>query len=222
MQNVWVVIAAYNEESVLGSVLDRVLKVCPNVVVVDDGSSDKTFSVIRNYPVHGLKHSINLGQGAALQTGITYALLKDAATVVTFDADGQMDESDIERLCEVLKDGKYDVALGSRFLNMKYSGMGFLKKMILQLAVLFTSVSTGLKLTDTHNGFRAFTREAAKKVNLRQNRMAHASEFFDIIASQKLRYIEVPVSIKYTAYSVGKGQRLHNSLNILWDLFFNK
>lgn len=217
----WVVIPAYNEGPVLADVLARVLRVCPNVVVVDDGSSDHTLRIAAGLPVHLLRHLVNLGQGAALQTGISYALGRGARCVVTFDADGQMDEAEIARLCRPVVQGQVDVALGTRF-GAQPARIPPLRRLVLRLAVLFTRLTTGLSVSDTHNGFRALSRAAGQRIRLRQNRMAHASEFLHAVARHRLRYAEVPVSIRYTDYSLAKGQSLLNSFNILWELLFHK
>jgi len=90
--------------------------------------------------------------------------------------------------------------------------------LILRAATVFTRLTTGLRLTDSHNGLRALTRQGAAAIRLRQNRMAHASEILAEIARSRLPYVEVPVSIEYTAYSLAKGQRLSDSVLILLDL----
>jgi glycosyltransferase involved in cell wall biosynthesis len=223
-ENVWVVIPAYNEAGSIGDVLDQFMNEDYSVLVVDDCSKDNTTDIILNYPVILLKHSINLGQGAALQTGFEYILNRtDAKYIISFDSDGQHNIKDIPTLLAPLKTGDYDVTLGSRFLMPEsVKGMPFSKKIILKLGVLYTLITTRLKLTDTHNGLRGFSRGTLKHINITQNRMAHASEILDQIAHYKLRYCEVPVTIQYTEYSKKKGQSIFNSLNILWDLFFGR
>ena len=219
--SVWVVIPAYNEAKVLGDVLRELLDCNPSyqVVVVDDGSNDGTGGVAMDFPVHVLVHPINLGQGAALTTGIEYALQQKAEVIVTFDGDGQMCPGDIAILVEALfKDG-VDVILGSRFLTSPPEEIPRAKKIVLRLATMLTKLLTGLKITDTHNGIRAFRAEAVRKVEITQNRMAHASEILSEIARNKLVYREVPVTIRYTDYSKTKGQSIFNSLNILFELF---
>lgn len=220
LANTWVVIPAYNEGPVLAEVLRRVLRVCPNVVVVDDGSTDETLQIAAGEPVHLLRHLINLGQGAALQTGISYALRCGARWIVTFDADGQMDEKEIPALCRALAHGDAEVALGTRFAGQG-TPMPALRRLVLRMAVVFTRLTTGLPVSDTHNGFRALSRAAGQRIRLRQNRMAHASEILQAIARQRLRFTEVPVSIRYTDYSMAKGQSLLNSFNILWELLLH-
>ena len=214
---VWVVIAAYNEAKVIARVVGEVARRDYHVVVVDDGSSDETAerAAAANAVV---RHPINLGQGAALQTGIDYALQQAAEFVVTFDADGQHRAADIERLVAALREARADFALGSRFLGSTMA-LPATRRLVLRAATVFTQLTTGLRLTDTHNGLRAMTRRGASRIRLRQNRMAHASEILAQIAASGLPYVEVPVRIEYTAYSLAKGQRLGDALAILFDLF---
>ncbi len=216
----WVVVPAYNEEKAIGPVLAQLVGYPYGTVVVDDGSADDTAKKAMAFPVVVLRHVFNLGQGAALQTGMEYALrFPETRYVVTFDSDGQHSADDIERLLGPLRAGTHDVVLGSRFLrdggatDIKTS-----KRLFLKLAVAFTRLATGLPLTDTHNGLRAFTAEAAARLHITQNRMAHASEIIAQIAALKLRWCEVPVTVSYTSYSVAKGQGMLNSINILWDM----
>ncbi len=217
--NVWIVIPAFNEKTALPNVLPSLSSY--NVVVVDDGSNDGTADASLSGRAHWLRHIINLGQGAALQTGIDYALEQGAEIIVSFDADGQMDPADIPALIAPLVKKEADVALGTRFGAGSSVTIPAARRLILHLGRIFTNLSSGLQLSDTHNGFRAFTRDAAKKIKIKQNRMAHASEIIETIAKEKLRVREVPVSIRYTDYSKAKGQRSWGFLNILWDLFFN-
>jgi polyprenyl-phospho-N-acetylgalactosaminyl synthase len=207
-----VVIAAYNEASVIARVVTDVRRSGHRVVVVDDGSDDATAAVAAAAGATVLTHPINLGQGAALQTGIDYALSKTADVIVTFDADGQHRVADIRRLIEALAREHADFALGSRFLGRSMN-LPPLRRLVLQAATLFTRLTTRL---------RAMTRRGAAAIRLRQNRMAHASEILSEISKSGLHYVEVPVTIEYTAYSLAKGQSIGNSVMILLDLFARK
>ncbi len=215
--DVFVVIPALNEVTVIGDVIAGVRQYCPNVVLVDDGSNDGTGDAARAAHAHVVRHPINLGQGAALQTGITYALTIGAKYVVTFDADGQHEPADIPVLIETLKREHAEVALGSRFKGVAI-GMSFHRRLLLQTARFVNFCFTGLKLSDAHNGMRALSRKAASKIQLRQAGMAHATEIVREIHDHKLTFVEVPVTIRYTAYSMAKGQKLSNSINIVLDL----
>jgi glycosyltransferase involved in cell wall biosynthesis len=216
-----IVIAAYNEGAALGDVVAGLRSHYGTIIVVDDGSSDDTADVAQRAGAHVLRHPLNLGQGAALQTGIDYALRIGCDYIITFDADGQHDASEIPALVAPLADGRADVVLGSRFLGQTVN-MPRAKAITLWLAVRFSRLTTGLHITDTHNGFRALSREAARKIRIRQDRMAHASEILDQIATLSLRYVEVPVTITYTPYSIAKGQRIMNSVGILKDQFMGR
>jgi glycosyltransferase involved in cell wall biosynthesis len=215
--SIWVVVTAYNESSVISEVVKGIRQGGYSVVVVDDASSDETGDRALSAGARVLRHPINLGQGAALQTGIAFALRNEAQYIVTFDGDGQHRPEDIASLTDALMRHQADFALGSRFLGNALD-LPRLRRAILRLAVLFTRLTTGLKVTDAHNGMRAMTRRGASYIRLRQNRMAHASEILDQIARSKLAYVEVPVTIVYTAYSLQKGQRISNSVSILIDL----
>ena len=216
-KSIWVVIAAYNEAAVIAHVVSELVERRFPVVVVDDGSHDDTGRKTRAAGAQVVTHPVNLGQGAALQTGIEFALLHGADYIVTFDADGQHRASDIEALVESLQTRHVDFALGSRFLGQA-TAMPLARRLLLKAATSFTRLTTGLKLTDTHNGLRAMTRRGASRIALRQNRMAHASELLDQIARSTLGYVEVPVTIEYSAYSLAKGQKLSDALRILVDL----
>jgi glycosyltransferase involved in cell wall biosynthesis len=214
----YVVIPAYNEGPVISRVVSEVKRAGYAVVVVDDGSSDATVEEARAAGAGVITHPFNLGQGAALQTGIDYAVAQGAEVIVTFDADGQHRVSDIARLVEALVEERADFALGSRFLGQA-PNLPPLRRLLLHAATAFTRLTTGLQVTDTHNGLRAMTRRAAAAIRLRQNRMAHASELLSQIAASGLRYVERPVTIEYTAYSLAKGQSLGDAVLILLDLF---
>lgn len=210
----FVVIAAYNEAAVIGEVLRELTGVYPNVVVVDDGSRDGTFEAARGVAPFVLRHPVNCGQGAALQTGIDFALSRGAGVVVTIDADGQHRVEDVAAMIAPIASGAVEVTLGSRFLGSTVD-MPLRKRIALRLAVLFTRWVNRVEVTDTHNGLRAFSRGAAEKIRIRMDRMAHASEIMDQIRVHNLAYREVPVQVRYTEYSMRKGQSLRGAVKIL-------
>jgi glycosyltransferase involved in cell wall biosynthesis len=216
--NIWVVIAAYNEASAIADVVADVTAAGYRAVVVDDGSRDRTAEVAASAGAELVRHPINLGQGAALQTGIEFALARGADTIVTFDADGQHRAADIAGLVDALAQQDADFALGSRFLGTTVN-MPASRRWLLKAASWFTRATTGLSITDSHNGLRAMTRRGATHIQLRQNRMAHASEILHQIAISGLKYVETPVTIHYSAYSLAKGQTLFDAVLIVLDLF---
>jgi glycosyltransferase involved in cell wall biosynthesis len=217
-RNVWVVIAAYNEAPVIGHVIAGLQQTPHRVLVVDDGSADATADLAARAGATVVRHPINLGQGAALQTGIEFALANGAEFIVTFDADGQHRVSDIALLLQALRISRADFALGSRFRGTELH-VPPLRRLVLRAAAWFTRLTTGLQVTDAHNGMRAMTRRGAGVVRLRQNRMAHASEILEQIGTSGLNYVEVPVTIDYSRYSMAKGQKSSELITILLDLF---
>jgi glycosyltransferase involved in cell wall biosynthesis len=218
VDDVWVVVPAYNEAERLPATLSRLQARFPRVVVVDDGSADATAQSAMKCPgIWVLRHAFNLGQGAALQTGIDFALAQGARFIATFDADGQHDVEDIPALLEPLREGRADVALGSRFLGTTI-GMPWSRRLLLKAAVLFTRLFSRVRVTDAHNGLRAFSRRGAEQIRISLNGMAHASEIVDQIRRRGLSYCEVPVTIRYSATVLNKGQSGWNSLRIVANL----
>ena len=220
-KKIFVIVPTYNENNVLGEVVAQLVNEDYTVVVVDDGSNTAPSEQVKNLPVHLLKHQQNLGQGAALETGTNYAVQQGADYIVHFDADGQHNSGDIPALINPLTTNKADIVFGSRFLTNK-SNISFGKRLLLQLARYINFLFTGILLTDAHNGLRALTAAAAEKIHLTENRMAHASEILFLVKKHRLRFTEIPVTIKYTAYSKKKGQSAWNSIRIFFDLLLHK
>lgn len=219
--NTWIVIAAFNEGHVIRGVIEGVKKYYPNVVVVDDASIDGTLNEAQVAGAVVIEHLVNRGQGAALKTGITYALSQGAEAIVTFDADGQHNPQEIATVLEPIESGEVDVALGSRFLR-DGSNVPPLRKMALRAGIVFTRVMSRIEVTDTHNGFRAMNRKAAEYINIVQDRMAHASEILDEIVRHQLRHKEVPVTVTYSYYSREKGQSTSSMFRIAFKIFMHK
>ncbi|MFA6410205.1 MAG: glycosyltransferase family 2 protein [Candidatus Buchananbacteria bacterium] len=219
--NISVVIPAFNEAEKIGKVVSEVKEKVPTIIVVDDGSKDQTGNLAKNAGALVLTHIINRGQGAALQTGINFALNSGSDVIVTFDADGQHDVSEIDEVIKPLLLGQVDVVLGSRFLTAK-NKIPQSKIFLLKVATWFTKIYTGLEISDTHNGFRALSKKAASQIEITQDGMAHASEIIEQIKKHHLKFVEVPVSIKYTEYSMKKGQKLSSSFRIVWDLILSR
>ena len=216
-RHIWVVIAAYNEVGVIARVVGEVRRCGYTVLLIDDSSTDATAATAEKAGAVVIRHPVNLGQGAALQTGIEYALREGADVIVTFDADGQHRVADIDVLIDAMAKHNVDFVFGSRVLGGAIN-LPPTRRLLLKAATWFTRMTSGLSVTDTHNGLRAMTQRGAGAIRLRQNRMAHASEFLNQVSASRLKYIEVPVTIEYSAYSLAKGQKLGNSLSILVDL----
>ena len=217
-EEVWLVVPLYNEAAVIGEVVRQARAVFPNVVCVDDGSGDDSAQEAERAGAVVVRHPVNLGQGAALQTGFEYALaVPGMRWVVTFDADGQHQVQDVVAMLDKARAEQLDVVFGSRFLDDRTQA-GALKKLVLRAAVAYTNLTTSTKLTDAHNGLRVISRDVLSRVNITQNRMAHASELVAQIGALDVRYGESPVHVLYTDYSRSKGQSLWNAVNILVEL----
>ncbi|GAA2108350.1 MULTISPECIES: glycosyltransferase family 2 protein [Kocuria] len=219
MSRAWIVMPVYNEGQVVGEVLENLRKTFPHVVCIDDGSSDDSARICREAGAVVVSHPINLGQGAALQTGFEYALQDpDMDCVVTFDSDGQHRVVDAYDMVQRIRSGEADVVLGSRFLDDR-TQVSKLKRLVLRTAAFVSKFTSGMDLSDAHNGLRAINRKTLQQIDLKQNRMAHASEIVNQFAEIKPHWVEHPVEIIYTDYSKGKGQSLLNGVNILTELF---
>lgn len=219
VEDTWLVIPLFNEATVVEEVVRTARRTFPHVVCVDDASTDGSAARAAAAGAVVVSHPFNLGQGAALQTGMAYVLAAtDAAYLVTFDADGQHRVEDAAEMVARARDEDLAIVFGSRFLDDR-SRPGLLKKIVLKAAVWLTNQQTGLRLTDAHNGLRVLRRDAAGALDLRQNRMAHATEIVLQLGRTRLPWAEHPVHIVYTDYSRAKGQSLINSVNILVDTF---
>ncbi|MGD9959698.1 glycosyltransferase family 2 protein [Nocardioides sp.] len=216
--DVCVVVRMYNEAAVVGPVVTELVQCFDHVVCVDDGSSDGSGAIARAAGALVVTHPVNLGGGAALKTGLRYASeVTDATHFVTFDADGQHQVSDALAMVELARTNDLDVVLGSRFLGLE-SDMPASRRALLRAAALFTRVTTGVALTDSHNGLRVLSRRFATRLRLTIAGMGYASELIAALGADDVTYAEHPVTVLYTDYSLGKGQRNLNSVNIVVDL----
>ncbi len=218
-EDTWVLIPLYNEAEVIYDVVTQVRKTFPKVVCVDDGSKDTSAQLAQEAGAIVIHHPINLGQGAALQTGFDFFLSQtDGRFLATFDADGQHRCEDIVSMRDKALNEDLAVVLGSRFLTGASQEMSFLRRCVLKLATVFTRMRTGAKLTDAHNGLRLLRRDAVETIELKHNRMAHASEIVEQLLDSGKKWAEAPVHVRYTEYSRSKGQSSLNSVNILVEL----
>ena len=217
-QDVWIVVPAFNEASVIGDVVADLRTEFENVVVVDDGSRDDTASAALRAGAHVVPHPVNLGQGAAIQTGVEYARARPGAQVfATFDADGQHRVADVVAMIDRLRRDDLDIVVGTRFAGASSAHVPALKRIVLKAAAWLSPSSRKLHLTDAHNGLRVFDKRVADGLNLTMNGMSHAGEFIALVAENHWRIGEEPVEILYTDYSLSKGQPLLNGVNILFD-----
>lgn len=219
-RDTWLIIPCYNEGPVIQEVIEHARATFPNIVAVNDGSVDDSAERIRAAGAHLVNHPVNLGQGAALQTGVEYARSQPGAKYfVTFDADGQHQVKDVVRMIERLRTEPHDIIVGTRFGRPRAEDdqVPWIKRVVLKTVVALSPTTRKLGLSDAHNGLRAFNKKVADEMNIRMNGMSHASELVSMIADKGWRVAEEPVDILYTEYSMSKGQSLINGVNILAD-----
>ncbi|MFT4126236.1 MAG: glycosyltransferase family 2 protein [Gordonia sp. (in: high G+C Gram-positive bacteria)] len=220
--DVWLVIPVYNEAQVIAGVVARAAATFPNIVCVDDGSTDNSVAEIRASAARLVRHPVNLGQGAAIQTGVEFARSQCGARYfVTFDADGQHRVCDALAMVDRLRSEPVDIIIGTRFAGGRSESVPIVRRIALRTIVLLSPHTRRLGLSDAHNGLRAFNRTVAEDLDLVMAGMSHASEFIGLIRHHRWRVAEHPVTILYTDYSRAKGQSLINGVNILADGLFH-
>ncbi len=218
-QNIYIVIPAFNEAASIGKVIQDLFSFgYKNIVVVDDGSTDKTAEIVKKFNIFLIRHPVNMGPGAAIKTGIDFALLNGADIIVTFDADGQHLARDIYELAKPIIMNNVEITLGNRFLNST-SKVPIFKKIILKAGAMLMFLMYGILSSDSHNGLKAISRSAALKIDIKSNGWEYCSEIIEEIMLKKIKYQEVPVTVKYTDYSIKKGQKIYNSFYIFSKMF---
>ncbi|RYZ25054.1 MAG: glycosyltransferase family 2 protein [Chitinophagaceae bacterium] len=220
--NIFIIVPCFNEASVVANTVVNLLKKGYRVLVVDDASADDTGTALQQLPVYYVRHAINLGQGAALRTGISLALELGADFIVTFDADGQHDADDISPMLNSLVQNSAEIVFGSRFLPGSQSNIPGTRKLVLRFARYFNYFASGILLTDANNGLRVMTGKAASKLLITENRSTHSAQIQSLVKQSNLCYAEYPVNVTYTVYSRRKGLKNINSVRILFDLLLFK
>lgn len=215
---VFCIIPAWNEEKTIANVIKEVLRYVDEVVVVDDMSSDRTAKIANDSGATVLSHVVNRGQGAALQTGNEFAISAGAGFIVHFDADGQFIASDIPAFIEILQKDEADIVFGSRFMSKKSELPWFKEHVIMPIARLVNRLLIGKSLTDPQSGFRAMTVEAATKLRIENDRMAHCSEIINKTFKYKLQVKEVSITVIYNDF----GQNFFGGVRIVKDLLIAK
>ena len=210
-----IIVPAFNEQkTIAGVLLDLKKNGFNNILVVDDGSSDKTGEIAKHCGVQILRHILNRGLGSALGTGFEFALRNSFDIVVTFDADGQHNVKDLKQLMHPIQIGDADVVIGSRLI--KNGNMPFDRKLINYLSNLITFIFYGVWTTDSQSGLRAFGTQPIRKIKIKTDRMEVSSEFFKEIKRNHLRFVEIPIKPVYTEYSLSKSQEGRGTLNAFY------
>jgi len=221
-KEIFVIMPCFNEATVIRNTVTDVLQHGYSVVVVDDCSKDNSKNQLSGLPIYYLRHRVNMGQGAALQTGIDFARKKGAKYFVTFDADGQHESNDIAGMIEFLEKENADIVFGSRFLPGAKTNVSRSRSFVLNAGRYVNYIISGIMLSDSFNGMRILTKQAVEKIKLTENRMAHPAELIMLTATKKLKYAEYPVSIHYSEYSKNKGLRNKDGIKILFEIILFK
>ena len=217
-KDIYVIVPAFNEQNVIKDIINNLLKNFSNVIVINDGSNDKTLEIINDLDIKILSHEINLGVGAAVQTGFDYVSdIPDAKAVITFDADGQHLVDDAVEMAKEILICDEGIIFGTRF--PKHSkNIPKVKRIVLKLIAKITDLVTGVTLSDAHNGLKAYKVSTIKELELQFSSYSYESELITQVAKKKIEYKEMSTDIKYTSYSIKKGQKLLNGLLIIEDL----
>ena len=217
-KDIYVIVPAFNEQNVIKDIINNLLKKFSNVIVINDGSNDKTLEIINDLDIKILSHEINLGVGAAVQTGFDYVSnISDAKAVITFDADGQHLVDDAVAMAKEILICDEGIIFGTRF--PKHSkNIPKVKRIVLKLIAKITDIVTGVTLSDAHNGLKAYKVSTIKELELQFSSYSYESELITQVAKKKIDYKEMSTDIKYTSYSIKKGQKLLNGLLIIEDL----
>ncbi len=224
--DIYVVIPAYNEEKMIRNTLKKLKdEGYKNIIVVDDGSRDNTFNIAKEEGVVVCRHVINRGLGGALGTGIKCALLYNPKVIITFDADGQHDPKDIEKVAKPILEEDYDVVIGSRLMDEnEVKNMPKIKRIGNWGLNFLTYLMGGHFITDSQSGLRAFSNKAAKIIinQLKSNKYEVSSEFVVLIKRNNLKFKEVPIKTIYTDYSMARGTNVITGFKILAKLILHK
>ncbi|MBI2482553.1 glycosyltransferase family 2 protein [Candidatus Uhrbacteria bacterium] len=212
------IIPAFNEAETIAEVVRRVREILPDVVVIDDGSSDATAQLARTAGADVVSHCVNRGLGAALGTGMAAARMRSADIAITLDADGQHDPAEIPTLIAPIASGDADLVIGVR----SGGGAPFHRRVFHGIANAMTRLLFGVRCSDTQSGFRACSRRAMECIEIRTNRMEVSSEILAEAARHDLRVVEVPIRTIYTAYSLSKGQSFAVGIKTAWALLLRR
>ncbi|BAW31034.1 MAG TPA: glycosyltransferase family 2 protein [Methanothermobacter sp.] len=219
-RDVTIIVPVYNEEGTIIQVINDLMDRGYDIIIVDDGSTDSTPYLLQRFKDDNIKiyrHVINRGLGAALRTGIEAALSRKTSYIVTFDADGQHDPDDIEKVCKPLIDDKADAVIGKR----NFSEMPLSRNIGNFIMNIITLIFYGIKVSDSQSGLRAFTRTAASKIKINDRGYGVSSEIISEIKRRGLRLKEVPIKTIYTPETISKGTNLSVGIRILVKLIIN-
>ncbi len=219
------ILPAYNEEISIGSVVLHARQHADHVIVVDDGSSDRTSEMAKLAGAYVIRHPKNMGKGRALKTGFEYVSLNGAKVVVTLDSDGQHDPEEIPKLVEPILKGEADFVNGSRYMNGNGRNTPLYRRIGQNILDSATNLNTGLQVTDTQSGFRAFGRNTLSSFRFKSNGLAIESEMLSDAANAGLKIKEVEIGVRYDVDCSSENPVSHGLkvlMNVLHDMELNR
>ena len=214
-KDIYIIIPAKDEANSIAIVINKIKKEgFQHIIVVNDGSEDNTAAIAEAQGAHVLSHVVNLGPGAATQTGLDYAVKCGAKVMVTIDADNQHYPSDIWKLVNKMEEEKVQVVIGSRFLNQS-SSIPWHRLLFNKIGNLVTALFTGLLVTDSQSGLKAMNVDFVKQIDLKLNGFEFCTEIINHINKQKVSFLEIPIQVRYTEESMAKGQNFGNGVKMI-------
>jgi glycosyltransferase involved in cell wall biosynthesis len=216
-ENIVAILPAFNEQKTIAEVILKTKKYVDRVIVVDDGSSDLTAEIAERLKVTVIRHKRNMGYGAALRSGLEYAMKLNPAVVVILDADGQHDPKDIPRLIEPILRGEAAIVIGSRFIDKLKEKIPAYRKFGIRMITKLMKVLTYNNLTDAQSGFRAYNRKAIEKIQPSESGMGASIEILFKAKEYNLKVVEVPIEIRYGENSPTQNP-IYHGLNVLLSI----
>ena len=215
-----VALPAYNEEVAIGSVVARCKKYADHVIVIDDGSKDHTAEIARLVGAEVITHEKNGGYGASVKTCFEVAKKRDVEAMVIIDADGQHSPDDIPALINEMIRSKSDIVIGSRFVNGngKMQKIPAYRKVGMRVLDTATDFGMGYHIADSQSGFRIYSRNAIRNINLDNDGMAAGSEILIQAADKKLKIEEVPINVRYDIDNTSSENPISHGLGVLGNI----
>ena len=214
------IIPAFNEEKAIGDIIEKSFQYVDDILVVDDGSKDNTYDIVKNTDALIIGHETNLGKGVALRDAFNY--IKDYDIVVTIDGDGQHDPSEIPKLIKPIKEVKADLVNGSRYLDGFDDDTPAYRRVGQRVLDIATNVTSGTSVTDSQSGFRAFKGDTIKYYRFRDTGFGIESEMLADASENNLKIIEVPITVRYDVENSSTKGPVTHGVGVLIKIIIDK